>query len=329
VSPRIFYRVADHAAPSWGQGLLYHHVRLLRHEGFDAWVLHRQRPFRLPWLDLEVPIAWESDGTPVPAPDDLLVVPEVTAGETVPWPCRRGVFVQGSFLILAPHPQAIRYPELGFEFGLAVLPHVARVMSRHFGLTPHVVPPFVAPYFLRSAEEIRATPRHRRVLLAAKPEYRRAGFPDYDIVTRLLARAFAERGRGWELEELVGLDHRQAAARMADAAFLVNLNSHEAFNTTVPEAMGSGCLPVCYEAVGGRDFLRDGADSFVFPNHHAYELVERLLDLVETADREPERLLPIRLAARESAGRFHEEATRAALVAAFAGITANPAAAAR
>ena len=46
--------------------------------------------------------------------------------------------------------------------------------------------------------------RERRVLLAAKPDYRRAGFPDYDIVTKLVARSFAERGAGWRLQELAG-----------------------------------------------------------------------------------------------------------------------------
>ena len=54
--PRIFYRVPDYAEPSWGVGLLYHHFRVLREAGFDARVLHRQAPFRLGWLDLDVPV---------------------------------------------------------------------------------------------------------------------------------------------------------------------------------------------------------------------------------------------------------------------------------
>ena len=36
---------------------------------------------------------------------------------------------------------------------------------------------------------------------------------------------------------------------MQTSLFLVNVNSLEAFNTTVPEAMAAGCIPVCYEAV--------------------------------------------------------------------------------
>lgn len=326
MTARIFYLVADHAEPSWGQGLLYHHVRLLAAAGHDAWVLHRRRPFRLPWLDVDVPIAWVDDATLLPGAGDLLVVPEVVAAVPPPWPCRRGVFVQGSFLVLAGHPQAFRYPDLGYEFAFAVLPHVATVLSRHFGIRAHEVPPFVASYFFRSPEEIRSRPRRRLVLLAAKPEYRTAGFPDYDIVTKLVRRAFAERGDGWELAELQGLDHRQVAERLAAAAFLVNLNSHEAFNSTVPEAMAAGCLPVCYEAVGGRDFLRDGENAFVFPNHHAYDLVDRLLTLVAIEERAPENLVPLRLAARATAATFDEGRTRKALLAAFDELGVAPAA---
>jgi len=321
-TPRIFYLVSDYAAPSWGQGMLYQHVRLLVEAGFDAWVLHERRPFRLPWLDDELPIAYVEEMADPPQAHDLVIVPEVRATEALPWACRRGVFVQGSFLPLLGDRPAVRYPELGFEFALAVMPHVAAVVERHFGIAAHLVPPCIAPYFLRSPAEIRDQQRERRVLLAAKPEYRRAGFPDYDIVTKLVGRSFAERGAGWRLQELAGLSHRQVAALMASTPLLVNLNTHEAFNSSVPEAMASGCVPVCFEAVGGRDFLTDGADAFVFDNHHAYALVDRLLELVEIEEGDPLRLLDMRLRARATAGLFSAAGTRDALVAVFSGLGA-------
>ena len=320
-TPRIFYLVSDYAAPSWGQGMLYQHVRLLVEAGFDARVLHERRPFRLPWLDDDVPIAYVEETIDPPQAHDLVIVPEVRAMEALPWACRRGVFVQGSFLPLLGDRPAVRYPELGFEFALAVMPHVAAVVERHFGIAARLVPPCIAPYFLRSPTEIREQKRERRVLLAAKPDYRRAGFPDYDIVTKLVGRSFTERGTGWRLQELAGLSHRQVAGLMASTPLLINLNTHEAFNTSVPEAMAAGCVPVCYEAVGGRDFLTDGVDAFVFDNHHAYALVERLLELVEIEEVDPGRLLEMRLRARATAARFSEAATREALVAVFSELT--------
>lgn len=315
--PSIRYLVPDYDRPSWGTALLYEHVRLLCELGYDARVLHRRSPFRLRWFESEVPIEYLDTLAAEPSEDDLLVVPEVLAAEAarLPWPCRRGVFVQGSFLIVSGLGEAADYRELGYSFALAVLPHVARVVERHFGLAADLVPPFVAPYFFRDPGEIRERPRDRLLLLSAKPEYRRAGFPDYEIFTRLLRRHLESGagGRGWRLEELTELSHRGAAERMAKASFLVNLNSHEAFNTTVPEAMAAGCLPVCYEAVGGRDFLRDGEDAFVLPNHHVYALLEKTVELMAAAERGDAGLARMRLAARATAGRFTEAATRAAL----------------
>lgn len=326
---RIFYLTPDYATPSWGVGLLYHHVRLLREEGFDAWVLHERAPFRLGWLEAEAPVAYLDAGDVAAERDDILVVPEtlVARSQSLSWPGRRGVFVQGSFLTLAGHATAFRYPDLGFEFAIAVLPHVAAVLATHFGIAARLVPPFVAPYFFQSEAAIRDQPRRPVVLLACKEGYRQAGFPDYDLFTKLMARFCAEQGGGWRIEELAGGSHRQAAQRMAESAFLVNLNSHEAFNTTVPEAMAAGCPVLCYEAVGGRDFLADGDNAFVFGNHHVYELVERLQGLIGRGAG-AEELLQLRLRARATAERFTESATREALAGAFASLLApRPAAA--
>lgn len=52
---RILYLVPDHPLPSWGNGMSYHHVALLREFGFQAYVLHCKPGFLLDWLDLEVP----------------------------------------------------------------------------------------------------------------------------------------------------------------------------------------------------------------------------------------------------------------------------------
>ncbi len=326
---RIFYLAPDHAAPSWGVGLLYEHVRLLRELGYDAGVLHQRRPFRLEWLDSPAPVAYLDDASFAAGADDLLVVPETMAADAAqrPWPGRRGVFVQGSFLTLKGHAAAFRYPELGFDFALAVLPHVATVLATHFGIEAAVVPPFVAPYFFREPAAIAERPRAPVVLLACKEEYRHAGFPDYDIFTKLMRRFCAAAGGGWRVEELAGRTHREVAELMAESAFLVNLNSHEAFNSTVSEAMAAGCVALCYEAVGGRDFLVDRENAFVFPNHHVYALVERLQELIGRGEGDGE-LLALRLRARESAARFAESATRHALAETFAALLPATAAAA-
>jgi glycosyltransferase involved in cell wall biosynthesis len=314
-APALYYLTPDHPEPSWGVGMLYGHVRLLRQAGFDARVLHHAAPFRLPWLDTEAPVLYADQPGFRPRAEDVVVVPEVLARSPIVaahrW--RRVVFVQGSFLILGDAPEAFSYPELGYQAAMAVLPHVSRIVERHFGLRAPVVPPFVAPYFFEQPPG----PRRRRILLVAKEAYRIAGYPDAAIAAALLRRDLRAHP-GWALDELAGLDHREVASRMQTSAFLVNLNCLEAFNTSVPEAMAAGCIPVCYEAVGGADYLRPGANAFVFPNNHVYALVEHLLGLVDRYDLEADRLDAMRKNARRTASAYRESGTASALEEFFA-----------
>jgi hypothetical protein len=202
---------------------------------------------------------------------------------------------------------------------MAVLPHVARVVERHFGLAPAIVPPFIAPHFFAPGPR----PREPRVLLVVKEGYRLAGIPDEEIAGALLAREIAKRP-GWSLVPLTGLTHRETAALMQTSMFLVNVNSLEAFNTTVPEAMAAGCIPICYEAVGGRDFLRDGENAVVFTNHDVYALVERVCELMDDPAEPAGFLDRLREGGRSTAASFRPESTAEALARFFAAFPAGP-----
>lgn len=312
----IYYLIADHPEPSWGTGMLYEHVRLLREQGHDACVLHHCAPYRPGWRELEVPVRYLDEPGFAPTASDVVVVPEVLAGSEAAlrhaW--RRWVFVQGSFLILRGMGDArgdrgeADYTALGYEAAMAVLPHVARVVERHFGLSAEIVPPYVAPYFFAADER----PRRRRILLAVKEGYRLAGIPDEAIASALLDKELASRPE-WSLVRLKGHTHREVAELMQTSLFLVNVNSLEAFNTTVPEAMAAGCIPVCYEAVGGRDFLRDGENAVVFPNHDVYQLVERVSGLVDRIEEQTAFLARLREGGRSTAAAFRPEITAQAL----------------
>ncbi|MEJ2190693.1 MAG: hypothetical protein P8Y93_15090, partial [Acidobacteriota bacterium] len=125
VGPSVYYLTPDSDAPSWGIGLLYKHVEILRQCGVQAFVLHHSAGFSIHWLESHVPIAYLDDPSLVIGPDDVLVVPEVLADEggVIGSGCRRIVFVQGSYLILKPFEKAVSYRDLGYEAAIAVLPH--------------------------------------------------------------------------------------------------------------------------------------------------------------------------------------------------------------
>ena len=307
----IYYLIADYSAHSWGNGILYSHVRMLLDAGYDACVLHHQAPFRPSWLELDIPFRYLDESGFAPAADDVVIVPEVSAASPIvrQYPWRRIMFVQGSFLIFRGLQDYWNYAQLGYEDAMAVLPHVAHIVERFFGLKAHVVPPFIAPYFFEPARE----PREKRVLFAWKEGYRALGIPDQEIALRLLAKEVVHR-RGWSMETLEGFTHREIAELMRSSMFLVNVFSHEAFNTTVPEAMAAGCVPICYEAGGGIDFLQPGENAIVFPNQRVFALVERVCELMDHCDAMSDELEKLRAGGRTTASAFHPEATRQALL---------------
>jgi hypothetical protein len=306
---RVLYYVCDTNVPSWGIGMIYTHVRLLRANGIDAAVLHNQSGFRPNWMGFDAPRLYRRDASFRIGPDDLLVVPEVHAVEpdALNLTSRRIVFVQASSYIAQGLGNAKGYRELGYRGAIAIMPHVREIVERHYGMEAPVVPPCVAPYFFGDGRK-RAVPRKRQVVLCPK-----AGCRDLPIVRQMLqSRA---RALGWRVVELKDKPHRFVARIFRQAAIHVNVNCQESFNATVPEAMAAGCIPVCYEAFGGKDHLRDGENACVLPTHHAYPLAERTLELMVSWDSNKRQLSRIRRGGQATAQRYTEALTEKALVA--------------
>ncbi len=308
---RVLYYTPDTHVPSWGVGMIYTHVRLLSSNGIDAAVLHDQPGFRPNWLDDDAPRVYRGNQSFRLDAEDLLVVPEVHAAEQeiLDSGRRRVVFVQASSYIAPGLRGADDYRQLGYEGAMAVMPHVRDIVERHYGVPAPVIPPCVAPSFFRNGAT-RADRRNREIVLCPKAWCR-----DFPIVRQMLT---ARAGLlGWRVIELENRPHRHVAQAFHGAAIHVNVNCQESFNATVPEAMASGCIPICYEAFGGRDFLRHGQNAYAFPTHHAYPLIEHTLDLMANWDNRKKEVGRIRRGGAATARRYTEARTEKALIAYF------------
>lgn len=311
---RVLYYVCDTNVPSWGIGMIYTHVRLLCANGIDAAVLHSQSGFRPEWMGFDAPRLYRHDASFRIRPDDLLVVPEVHAAEhdALKLTPKRIVFVQASSYIASGLGNARSYRALGYRSAIAIMPHVREILERHYGMEAPVIPPCVAPYFFGGDSKPVAA-RKRQVVLCAK-----AGCRDFPIVRQMLRSRV--RALGWSVVELKDKPHRYVARIFRQAAIHVNVNCQESFNATVPEAMAAGCIPVCYEAFGGKDYLRDGENACVLPTHHAYPLVERTLQLMTSWDSKERHLSRIQRGGQATARRYTEALTEKALVAYFSAL---------
>jgi glycosyltransferase involved in cell wall biosynthesis len=293
--------------------MIYTHVRLLCANGIEAAVLHTQPGFRPEWMGFDAPRLYLGDRSTSIAADDLLVVPEVHAAEAdvLSLARRRVVFVQASSYIAPGLRGAKDYRKLGYMGAIAIMPHVREIVERHYGVEAPVIPPCVAPWFFDSQP---AADRKRQVVLCPKPWCR-----DFPIIRHAL-RAKA-RALGWRVVELENKPHRHVARVFRQAAIHVNVNCQESFNATVPEAMAAGCIPVCYEAFGGQDYLRDRQNAYVFPTHHAYPLIERTLELMASWDAKQKEMARVRRGGQATARRYTEALTEKALLAYFRPLT--------
>jgi hypothetical protein len=291
--------------------MIYTHVRLLCANGIEAAVLHTQPGFRPEWMGFDAPRLYLRDGSLRITPDDLLVVPEVHAAEAdvLKLTRRRIVFVQASSYIAPGLGGAKDYRQLGYRGAIAIMPHVREILERHYGVEAPVIPPCIAPWFFAS-QPATAKARKRQVALCPKTWCR-----DFPIIHHAL-RAKA-RTLGWTVVELENKPHRHVARVFRQAAIHINVNCQESFNATVPEAMAAGCIPVCYEAFGGQDYLRDRENAYVFPTHHAYPLIERTLELMASWDVKQRELARIRRGGQATARRYTEALTEKALLAYF------------
>jgi len=307
-APRIYYYTPDHDVPSWGIGMLHNHVRLLRRNGFDAYVLHDRRPFRISWYRSRVPRVYLDTPGFRPQRHDVLVIPEVVAARKHlrRFRCRRVVFVQGSSLITLGLAPDAAYESLGFEFAIAVMPHVKAILDRYFSIPNACVPPCIAPYFFSDGACLTSRQRKRRIVLFPK-----RGSDDYHTLERVLRDRLPQ---GWRLVEIVDRPHRQVARLFRESAFHVNVNSQESLNATVAEAMAAGCIPICYDAYGGLDYLVPGGNAYVLPNRHIFPLIDRVLELVSRYGSLTRELDAVRGRGVETAQSYREAITEKALL---------------
>lgn len=310
----IWYFVPDYDQPSWGIGMLYHHVELLNKNGFNATILHERFPFRVNWLEVNVPIQYLNQEGLNFSKEDTIVVPETLAGDQriLNTQARKIVFIQNCFLIFSSLNQPYTYRQLGYEHAFTYLPHLHRIIKQHFDIDTTDIPPFVAPYFYLSPHTFTQPKRKKRILLFPK-----TGIPDHDIVEKLLSKKLSRgesRSGAWEIIELRNKSHREVADFMKTSTIFVSTNTHEAFNSSVPEAMAAGCIVVCYEAYGPKDFLKNKQNAFVFPNNYAYPLIDKLYELIDNYDILQEELAELRTDAYRTAFTYRKENTEKALI---------------
>lgn len=318
--PTVYYLAPDFDIPSWGNGVLYNHVDLLNKNGIKAAIIHHKGPFRYTWFESTTKIVYLDDPSLRINENDFLIVPEVNVVDEIPQKikCRKILFIQNVFIILTSLDKAYNFNDLGYESSIVTMPHMKKVVELNYGVNASVIPVAIAPYFFIGETELN-NERSKSVLLFPKNVYKQLGQLDYDILTKILNRRFAKNTKKllgvisrqdkskWHIVEMKDKTHHEVANLMKTSSFFVCVNTLEGFNVAVPEAMAAGCIPICYDAYGGADYLRNNENAYVFENNYIYPLLEKLFYLMDKYNEIEDELSRIRKNAYETALSYTEK----------------------
>ncbi len=304
----IYYLVPDNPTPSWGIGVIYHHVKALNELGYKAYIVHQNQGFKLPWLNMDVTLKYTheiSDGSI--NEKNVLVVPEVMTNDEFvnKWDSDKILFIQASGWIFEKLPINKTHKQLGFSSVMVIMPHMIPIVEKFIGLPVFMVPPMIADYFFTARLN-----ENREKSIVMYPKFNQI---DFSIVNHLLRRKIGSNkikkafGIDWRIKLLQGLTHQQVASTFDKATFFISLNTFEALNTSVVEAMACGCIVFCYEGFGPRDFLMNEVNAFVFGNNEPYKLVEKLYDLLDNPHKYHEQLKSMQNNGIETANKYTYE----------------------
>ena len=247
---RILYFCPDFPQPSGGIKTLYRHVQRLGGMGFDAWIVHQKRPFRVTWHGYDAPTLWLSE-RPQFAPQDVLVIPEVMQQiiqQTVRFAGKRLVIALSWSPAYWNLPPGQTWHSYGIRRVITKSPLIQRYLRWSMGLEATLISEYVDRTRYRHAPEAK---RPKVCYLTRK-----------DRSAAWLHGVLSAKGEpftDFEWMPLREFGEDEYAGHLREATVYVTTNMQEGMNTSVLEAMACGCLVVGYSGIGGGVYMeREG-----------------------------------------------------------------------
>lgn len=272
---RIYCLCPDDNTPYGGIRKTYNHVDILRELDFQAFVLHTKWGFRCDWFQSESPVVYMStpfkpltgldkNGNkyelPALGPEDILVIPELYAFQTVPYLAKlhmRGViFNQNPFLSFTQEP---------FPTG----PLKAENEGQSYYLDPQILGALVVSndskrYLKFAFPDLTVYRIHNSInslLFSYQPEkkkqiafmLRKYQKDCLQVIQIIKAR---NRLKEWTFNPIDNLSEVQVAEILKESALFLSFSHQEGFGMPPVEAMACGCVVIGYHGQGGKEYLK-------------------------------------------------------------------------
>lgn len=291
-TPRIFYLCYDNNRPVGGEKESYQHVDVLNRNGFDAYVLHNTRGFRLTWFPNTTRVVSRHEVTLNPC-SDIMVLPENLGLRILAIPGRKVIFNKGIYsgfgaLGLSPLGSRVYLSDDVIAI-LSMSSHNSKHLTFAYGSKPVLtVLPDIKPetFTYRPLES-----KQLRIAYATK-----ASGHGRTLYQLLSARATIGLNRLQSVTwiPIVDLHERDVVAELQRALLFVFLSVDEGMPRLPLEAMACGCLVCAYNT---------GPLAATLPREYRFDygdLISMARYIEEIVEAYPDRLSDYELVTREA-----------------------------
>jgi hypothetical protein len=253
--PKLYFFTPDLPHVMGGIKQIYRHVDVLNANGFDAWVVHRKKDFKVTWFEHSTRVMYEP--APLRKELDIAVFPEIWGPKINQFgkEIRKVIFNQNAFYTWKPQPLRGPFdpPYLNPQViaTIAVSDHNRKFLKCLF---PRM--PVYRIYYSIDPRLFYPEPKKRQICVML-----RKNIEDVKQVLHILR---LHRGlEGWKVVLIDKFSEAQTAAVMRESAIFLNFGSPEGFGLPPAEAMACGCIVIGYDGYGGREFMGEGRADIV------------------------------------------------------------------
>jgi glycosyltransferase involved in cell wall biosynthesis len=261
--PRIFYRCPDPQKPSGGVRVIYDHVDILNRNGFEAYVLHKNKGFRCNWFDNDTRI--ENARNVRFSERDFLVLPEIYATHYIDEKrfsgsyrlfrsvfdsaCKVIIFNQNAYLTFDGHPLGFQDMKTIYKDKKVIGAMVVSVDNQEYiNLAfPHLNP-VIIPNAINA--ELFSFKKDKEKQICFMP---RKNFRDAVQVLNILKHMDALKG--FKIVEIDNVNEKEVARIFKQSMLFLSFGYPEGFSLPPAEAMACGCVVVGYHGMGGREYF--------------------------------------------------------------------------
>ena len=301
---RIFYLCPDVAEPSGGIKRLYTHVELLRENGYDAYIMHVKKGFKLHWFDSQVPIVYPSD-LPLSSFDsgDTIVIPEgvpLVMKQLKALQVKKVVIALSFAYIFRDMPIRENWKDYGINWVMANNKITRDFIQWSMGIeNVHIIGTSVDHnifYYDPNMKREQAAYIKRKDTLS----------PVVEKVLKSKDASFHELG----FTAIENLKLQDYARVLRESKIYLTTSTAEGFPLPILEAMACGCLCIGFDGVGGKDFIVESGPQQNFVLAKSMNLIDlsgKLAELVEMIKRNDPAIETIRQNALATAAKFSLE----------------------